>query len=191
MTLHHHRRRPRVPFEQADSSVRHSHADQLGQLGLCVVGVADDARQRQDVKVHVVPGEHSRRVTSALRDHARRRSKCRPSCVAVGVQHLSDLGDRNLGLAPCDVVLEAGEDQRTSPETVRGCDDPAPLGIVRSVAEVRVAGKGEGPRQVRRLRRIADQVGLKRRRLDLGLQPGQDHLIVGNRPKVLHYSHQG
>jgi len=44
---------------------------------------------------------------------------------------------------------------------MRGGDDPPALGIVRGVAEIGVARQGEGAREVRRLRRIADEVSLE------------------------------
>jgi len=103
-----------------------------------------------------------------------------------GVEHLANLGARDMCLAPLDVVRQALKAQHPEPETVRLGDDPAPQLVLVGVAQLRRSGGLQRLGQVDRVGRLAREILLERNRVDLSLQPREDHLVFGRHAHVIH-----
>ncbi len=106
--------------------------------------------------------------------------------MSVRVQQLADLEARRPLLAPLNVVPQPLEAQRAQAEAMRPGDDLPAQRVLFGVTEVRLARGLQHLRQIDGVRRLAGDVLLERDRLDLGLQPRENHVILARHPLVFH-----
>src|SRR5207245_4239091 len=102
-------------------------------------------------------------VGRALSHLARGRREYGPRGALPRVDQLTDLVGAEPEAPPRDVAAQALKAAAALAEPVRSGDDLAPQVVLRLVAQVRAARRLQRQRQVRRIRRVADEVGLELR----------------------------
>src|SRR5213080_4008201 len=187
VSLEHDRRRPGVAFEDHQPAVRPLQGDDLRHL---LVRVAQSRRQREHDHVGRVARVDVADVGRPFGDLARHRREQLPGALVAGVQHLRDLGGRELEAPPVDVVAQALEAPLPLAEAVQRLDDLAPQVVLRLVAQVRRPGRLQDRRQVGGVGRVADDVGLEVGGFYLRLQPGEDDLVLGRGAQIIHTDRQ-
>ena len=88
--------------------------------------------------------------------------------------------------SPHDVIAEPLEAARALAKAVNGGDDLASQLVLCRILEIRRPCRLENRREAGGIGRVADDVGLEVRRLDLRLQPGEDDLVLRRASEVFH-----
>ncbi len=184
MSLQHKSRRSRMTFHDTDATIRPVQTNDFGTRGDWI-GVAYVAGHGQDVHVGIA---RCCDTTDMRRPFADRQSQGgqRPPRWVIRVQHVGDFCGRYVESAPSDVVRQSREQQHSTGEPAHLLDDVPSLLVFIGVGQVRMVGQLANHRQNMRIRRVADDELLEAGRLNFGLKPSQNDLIVCRWPKVLH-----
>src|SRR5207247_9961162 len=170
-------------FQDHEMYVRPAQRDDLWHLFL---RVAQARRQREYDHVGLVTGVNVADIGRAFGNLARGRRENGPRCARSCVAQLADLVGARSYASPHDVVGEALEAACALPEPVARGDDLPAKPVLILIPQVGRARRLQSRRQIGGIRRVADEVSLEGRRLDPGLQPGQDDLVFGGLSEVVH-----
>src|SRR2546430_12925003 len=102
------------------------------------------------------------------------------------VKQLADLVGIDADSSRLEIGPKALKAARGLAEAVDVGDDLPAKAVLRVIPQIRRPRGLQRGGQIRGVGRVADEVGLEVGRLDLGLQPGEDDLVFGRRPEVIH-----
>src|SRR5256885_2563435 len=125
-------------------------------------------------------------IGRALGHFASRRREEGPRRADPRVKQLADLVAIEADASPLEIGPKALEAARALAEAVDVGDDLPAQAVLRVIPQIRRPRGLQRGGQIRGVGRVADEVGLEVGRLDLGLQPGEDDLVFGRRPEVIH-----
>src|SRR5438105_10898971 len=125
-------------------------------------------------------------VGRALGDLTSRGRQDGPSGACPCIEQVADLVGVETDASPLEIGPKALKAARALAEAVDVGDDLPAKAVLRVIPQIRRPGGLQRGGKVRRVGRVADEVGLEVGRLDLGLQPGEDDLVFGRRPEVIH-----